>query len=338
MIRGTRVMLLIDREQMFADDPELRSAETRAHAPMEFQLAATLRKFKCKLSIVAFTSLERLRQRLADVQPDVVFNVTEHIGGKRARDVDIVAALDDAGVAYTGATALCLLLCRDKAVSKTIAAQAGVRVPRFTVARRGYPLPDSLPPLPALIKPVGRDSSEGIHMKSIARTPAQLRSRIDVVHRRYREPAIIEEFIEGVDVSVGVVETPRLRILPAQQMDITVKGKGAPLLASYHTKHNDAYHDRWGIRWREAELTRTTRQQLVRDVKTLFPLLALRDYARIDFRLDAEGCLYFIEANPNPGLQANSQGGTWSAVKHSDLVGWILKRALTRGKAMRASG
>lgn len=323
-------MLLIDREQMFAHDPELRSSDTRAHAPMEFQLAATLRKFQCKLSIVAFTSLDRLRQRLADVQPDVVFNVTEHIGGNRARDVDIVAALDDAGVAYTGATALGLLLCRDKAVSKTIAAQAGVRVPRFTVARRGYPLPDSLPPLPALIKPVGRDSSEGIHMKSIARTPAQLHNRIDLVHRRYREPAIIEEFIDGIDVSVGVVETPRLRILPAQQLAITVKGRGAPLLASYHVKHNDAYHERWGIRAGPATLTRSARQQLVRDVKTLFPLLALRDYARIDFRLGADGCLYFIEANPNPGLQANSQGGTWSAVKHSDLLGWILKRALAR--------
>jgi D-alanine-D-alanine ligase len=333
MIRGTRVMLLIDREQMFADDPELRSGETLAHAPMEFQIAATLRKFGCDLSIVAFRSLTRLQQQLAAFQPEVVFNLTEHIAGKRTGDAKIAAALDAAGVAYTGAPPLSLLLCRDKAVSKTIAAQAGVRVPRFTVARLGFPLPDSLPPLPALIKPVGRDSSEGIHMKSIARTPGQLQSRIDVVHRRYREPAIIEEFIDGIDISVGVVETPRMRILPEQQMDITVKGRGAPLLASYHTKHNDAYHERWGIRWRAAQLPRRTRQQLVRDVKIVFPLLALRDYARIDFRLDGQGRLYFIEANPNPGLQENSQGGTWSALKHSDLLRWILKRALARRRA-----
>jgi D-alanine-D-alanine ligase len=326
-------MMLIDREQMFADDPELRSAETRAHAPMEFQIAATLRTFGCELSIVVFRSLPRLQARLASIQPAVVFNLTEHIAGKRTGDADIAAALDAAGVAYTGAPPLSLLLCRDKAVSKTIAAQAGVRVPRFTVARLGFPLPDPLPQLPVLVKPVAHDSSEGIHMKSIARTQAQLKGRIDIVHRRYREPAIIEEFIDGVDISVGVVETPRLRILPAQQMHITVKGPGAPLLASYHTKHNDAYHDRWGICWRAAKLARTTRQQLVRDVKTIFPLLALRDYARIDFRLDEEGRLYFIEANPNPGLQEGSQGGTWSAVKHSDLLRWILNRALARRRA-----
>ncbi len=330
MIRGTRAMLLVDREQTLEDDPEMGSGKPRESAVMEFEIAQMLRKIGCDLTVYAFTTLPRLQKKLASYQPEVVFNVTEHIGRDRTGDVRIAAALEDAGVAYTGASPLGLQICRDKAVSKSIVAQAGVRTPRFTMAPLNVPFPDSLPPLPCLIKPVGRDSSEGIHMASIARTPEEVRRRVETVHRRYREPAIIEEFIAGVDVSVGVVETPCLRIMPARELAITVKGRGAPVLASYHVKHDDAYHARWGIRSIAAKLTPATQRQMVRDIKTIYPLLALRDYARIDYRLDPEGNLHFIEANPNPGIQPNSHSGTWAAVPFRDLVTWIVSQALAR--------
>jgi D-alanine-D-alanine ligase-like ATP-grasp enzyme len=150
-------MLLIDREQMRADDPELRSRATRARAYMEFQLAATLRRLGCKLSIVAFTSLNRLRKRLDSLQPEVVFNVTEHLNKKRTGDVDIASPLEDYGAAYTGASPLGLLLCRDKAVSKTIALSQALGHPlhrseaharRATAARSRHqdPLPHPGPP------------------------------------------------------------------------------------------------------------------------------------------------------------------------------------------------
>jgi len=327
MIRGTRAMLLVDRERTLEDDPEMRSGKPRESAVMEFEIAQMLRKIGCDLTVYAFTTMPRLQKKLASYQPEVVFNVTEHIGRDRTGDVRIAAALDAAGVAYTGASPLGLLICRDKAVSKSIVAQAGVSTPRFTMAPLNVPFPDSLPPLPCLIKPVGLDSSEGIHMASIARTREEVCRRIETVHRRYREPAIIEEFIAGVD---GVVETPRLRIMPARQLAITVTGRRAPVLASYHVKHDDAYHARWGIRSIAAKLTPATQRQMIRDIKTIYPLLALRDYARIDYRLDPEGNLHFIEANPNPGIQPNSHSGTWAAVSFRDLVTWIVRRALAR--------
>ena len=330
MIRGSRILLLIDRECLLAEDPDMRRAATRKHAPMEFHLARTLRELGCAMTLHAFTSLGRLRRELDARWPDVVFNVTEHVNGKRADDARIVDALESWGVAYTGATAAGLALCRDKALSKSIAAAAGLLVPQFAVVCAGAPPPDTLPPLPAIVKPVARDSSEGIHMSSIARTPEALRRRIEVVQRRYREPAIVEAFIDGVDVHAGVVETPRLRVLPPRELVIERSGTDAPLVASYHVKHNDDYRARWGIRTSAARLPRAARHRMARDVAALWPLLSLRDYARIDFRLDREGRLWFIEANPNPGITYRSQCGTWEAVAYPDLVRWILRRALAR--------
>jgi D-alanine-D-alanine ligase len=329
MIHGRRVLLLTDPECILPEDPDLRRAVTKKHAPMEYHLARTLRELGCRTSVRAIWTLDELRQELDALRPDVVFNVTEHFAGTRAHDVRITAALEESGVAYTGTTTRGLTLCRDKAVSKTIAAMAGVRVPRFAVARPGYALPE-LPPLPVMVKPVARDSSDGIHMASIVRTPAALRARIELVQHRYREPAIVEAFIDGVDVYAGAVETPRLRVLPPRMLHVGQDGRGAPLVASYHVKHNDGYRERWRIGSAAANLPKATLRQMTRDIATLWPRLAIRDYARIDFRLDREGRLWFIEANPNPGITYRSQCGTWRGVEYADLIRWILRRALER--------
>jgi len=322
----TLVALLVDKEQRVADDPELMSGRALRHAPMEYHLARTLRALGYVVTIIPCISGRQLIASLTVRKPDVVFNATEKMDGRRANDMQIPALLDLLHLPYTGATAASLLLNRDKATSKSIASIAGVRVPRFALVPPGDTIPPALPPFPLLVKPVWRDSSEGVSLSGIARTPRALARRVELVHRRYREPAIVESYIEGTDIYVTAVEDGALHILPPLEM----RSDGASI-ASYHVKHNNRYRKRWNIRYAPAALTPTQSQQLQHDVRRLWPALQFRDYARIDFRLSSGGELYFIEGNPNPGFSPVSRCTSWKDVDFPTAVGMIVGNAMRRG-------
>jgi D-alanine-D-alanine ligase len=324
------VALLIDREQRVEGDPDLTSRRALAHAAMEFSIARTLRRLGYAVSIVACETGEQLVADLTALRPDAAFNVTEHLHGRRSADLQVAALLELLRIPYTGATPSALVLCRDKAVSKSLAAKVGVRVPEFALAPVGVDAPFDVPPFPVVVKPLSRDSSEGITLGSLVRTRAALQERLRFVHRRFGDAAIIESFVDGVDTYVFAVEGKTLQIRPPHQLHIDAQGSAARSMATYQVKHSETYRKRWGIRSRAARLNAATLRELQDVVRRLWPVLHLRDYARFDFRLTPANELVFIEANANPGFSPASRSDNWSAADYQSAVRQVIENALSR--------
>jgi len=322
-----RVALLADRETRVDGDPSLTSDAARRHAPMEYYIGKALRELEHDVVVIPCISGKQLIRALGEARPDVAFNATEHMFGRRTADIHVPALLEMLRLPYTGATAATLLRCRDKAFSKSLAAMAGVRVPAFALVAIGAELPRNVA-FPVVVKPVSLDSSEGVSARSFVRTRRALERQVDIVHRRFRDAAIVEEFIDGIDVYVMAIEGRTLQLRPPQQL--RVNASGARSMATFHVKHDDEYRKRWGVATGPAQLDAKTARELDRGVRRLWPLLQLRDYARLDFRLTPEGVLYFIEANANPGFSPVSRNDDWNWDDYRAAVKMVVTNAARR--------
>jgi D-alanine-D-alanine ligase len=324
-----RVALLIDRQQIVDGDPDLTSRAALKHAPMEYHIGASLRRSGFDVTLIPCLSGAQLVRDLAAAAPEVVFNATEHMYGRRASDLQIAALLELLRLPYTGADPSALLISRDKAISKSLAEKVGVRIPPYALAPRGFAVRD-VPPFPVVVKPVGGDSSEGITMASVVRSEAALKRQLAVVHRR--GTAIIEAFIPGEDVYVFAWRDERLlHVLPPWCLRIGKDPSSPRSMATYQVKHNDAYRARWRIRSHPAKFDAARLRELRAMFVRLWPALQLRDYARIDCRLTPSGELYFIESNANPGFSPVSRCDDWELPEYDKAIRAIVLNAARRG-------
>ena len=268
---------------------------------------------------------------LKALKPRVVFNLTEWVDGDRKLDFAIAGLLDILKFRYTGSGPAGLQTCRDKALSKHLAAGAGVDVPcSFTLGTKDRIENPGLP-YPLLVKPQFGDGSDEIGKNSLVRTLRELRTRVKAIRSRLKEPVVCEEFIPGHDIYVGVIGNEP-RILAPTEMVVGSKKASAPKFATYRLKNDGAYRTKWRVCYRLARLSPRV-QRMVQDYgKKVFRALKLRDYARLDFRLTDEGRLVFIEANPNSDLTPNTLGRNlcFVGIEYRNLIPRIVETARKR--------
>jgi D-alanine-D-alanine ligase len=211
--------------------------------------------------------------------------------------------LEAEGYRYTGSPPMALLVSRNKAMSKKVLAWHGFRVPRFVTWRPGEPVaPPAELPFPLIVKPLQSDASVGIAHASVVQDAAALRERVALVHERFHQPAIAEEFVNGRELYVSLLGNgDRLEILPITEL---VFDRGIPpeeRIATKHAKWDEGYRARRGIRNVFARpIARATRNRIEEICRTAFRSLWLRDYARLDVRLAPDGEVWVLEANANP--------------------------------------
>lgn len=322
----------MDRESQVEGDPRLTSTRASKHSQMEHYLARAMRELAYEVVIIPCRTGRQLVADLTKARPDVVFNATEHLYNRRTADVHVAAVLEALRIPYTGGSPATLLLCRDKAASKGLAAAVGVRVPPFAIVPPGCGVNGTTPAFPVVVKPAAQDSSEGIGVAAVVSTESALRKRVEIVHRRYRDTALIESFIPGVDVNVFVIEGRRLEIAAPTRRFISAASPSSPhSMATYHVKHNAAYRARWRVRYEMAKLSVRALRTLHRDIRRLWPVLQLLDYARFDYRMTESGELYFIEANANPGFSPASRSETWTWPEYRKAVRTVVENAIRRG-------
>lgn len=333
MRRARRVALLIDSVCQVEGDPGLATRRAFKHAPMEHYLAKAMRELSYDVTVVPCRSGRQIVTDLTALKPDVVFNVTESLHGRHAADAYVAAILEGLRLPYTGGTPEALLLCRDKTASKGLAQAVGVRVPGFAMVPLGSRSGGALPPFPLVVKPAGRDSSEGVGVASFVRSERELAPRIGVIHRRYKDAAIIEQFIPGVDVNVFVVEGRRLQISKPTRRYIGAAESESPYsMITYHAKHNNPYRAKWRVRAKPMELDAKATRELHAGIRRLWPALKLRDYGRIDYRMNDAGELYFLEANANPGFSPMSRTEFWEWPDYVAAVRTVVENAARRGR------
>jgi D-alanine-D-alanine ligase len=240
-------------------------------------------------------------------------------------------------VPYTGCNPRGLILARGKDLSKTLVHHRRIAVPAFAVfpMRRKVKRPARLA-LPLIVKSLNEDGSRGISQASVVDTDEKLAERVSFVHERIGTAAIAEQYIGGRELYVGVLGNNRLRVLPVWELKFGTMGGQA--IATEKVKHDPDYQERMGIADGPAKsLAPEVRAGIQRTAKRIYRTLGLDGYARIDFRLSADGTLYFIEANPNPEIAKSQEFAT--AARHDGLdYPGLLHRILALGISRANAG
>ena len=312
---------------MLADPGNLaRGGRSLGRGQADIYLVRALRRLTRRALLVPYDGVAELAECIERERPDVIFNLTEWIEGDRMKDGHICALLDLYGVPYTGAGPKGLMLCRDKVISKLIAADAGFAVPRHFVAgpRTRSPLP-----FPLVVKPRFGDASDGISQNSLVHSNAALLRRAAMLRRGGVESVIAEEYAAGRELLVTILGK---RIMSIRELVIGRSGPNSPAIFSAELKHDKKYRRRWAVRMEPASLTRTQRQHLKALSRRAAAALELRDYGRLDLKLTPSGEFVFLEANPNPAVvpPRKSFSGSWGGMAFDNVVIEITLRAWRR--------
>ena len=256
--------------------------------------------------LAVYDDVRGMFDRIISFAPDVVFNMCETFYLDRSHEPNIPGLLDLMKVRYTGAGPEALLLCKDKALAKKILAFHGVRVAGFVVSAKGRPLRRLRRfRFPAFVKPLGEEGSTGISKASYARDEAEALERAAFIHQSFGCDVLIEEYVEGRELTVGVLGNPRPLALPPRE---TFFGKAeadetAPRFATQRSKWDDGYRRKWKIRNGEPDpLPAGIPERLAKTARMAYRILKVRGLARLDVRLTEDGQIIVIEVNPNPSL------------------------------------
>lgn len=269
--------------------------------------------------------------------PHIVFNLLEEFHGQALFDHHIVSYLELLQVPYTGNNPRGLVLTRDKAQAKRILAHHAIRVPEFMVVRRGQQgrLADSLH-YPVIVKSLVEHASFGISRSSVVHSDGALAERVDYVHRQLGTDAIVEEYIEGRELYVGVIGNKRLTVLPIWELLFENLPANMPQIATEKVKHNTDIQAEWGIYQKPADdLSPQLTAHIEQTCRRIYRALELEGYARIDFRLRADGTLFFLEANPNPEIAKSEEFASAAAhvdISYPELLQKVVNLGLRRGK------
>ncbi|MAF64458.1 MAG: D-alanine--D-alanine ligase [Planctomycetes bacterium] len=282
-----------------------------------------------------------LRQAVEQWQPDIALNLLLHFQEVGIYDAHVMSYLELLHVPYTGCNPRGLLIASDKALSKKVMAWHRVRVPAFAVFRRGSRVrtPRKLE-FPLFVKSTVEHASQGISQASIVNDEKALVERVEFIHRRIGTDAIAERYIEGREITVGVLGNQRLTVFPAWEMTFANLPRGTEPIATSRVKWNREYQEKLGVECGPAgELDTTQASRLARIARRVYRALGLSGYARIDLRLDAEGRAFVLEANPNPDLSREEDFATSAlevGIEYPRLVQRILNLGLRHSPPWRS--
>jgi D-alanine-D-alanine ligase len=245
---------------------------------------------------------------LARADCDLVFNLSESFGEDDTADFKIAAFLDLIGKNYTGSGARGLMLAQDKAIAKKIFAFHGIHTPVFAKSFRGRLDFSHDLDFPVIVKPAREDGSIGIEFSAVVTSIRELMERMDWLHQHFDSPVLIEEYIDGREMYVGVLGNDKPEALPVIELDLSKLPDGTPRIAAAEVKWGKgtaAYRDTKSII--PTDLTEETVASLQQIAVASYQALELRDYGRVDMRLQADGAVHVIEVNPNPWLSSRAE-------------------------------
>lgn len=271
----------------------------------EYDVVVTLRDMGHEVRALGVGSdLSVIRAAVEEWKPHIAFNLLEEFDGVAVYDQNVVAYLELLRVPYTGSNPRGLMLSRDKALSKKILAYHRVPCPDFAVFPMGRKVrrPARLE-FPLIVKSITADASLGISQASVVDGDEKLRERVAFVHDSVGTGAIAERYIDGRELYVAVLGNHRLQVFPVWELRLDKLAEDAHPIATERVKWSRKYQKKHGITWGEARnLAPETAARLQSLARRVYRTLGISGYARIDFRLDAEGRPWVLEANPNPEI------------------------------------
>lgn len=284
---------------------------------------------------------------------DLIFNLCESLGGISQYEQHVAALLEVLDKRFTGAGSIGLTLAQDKELSKKIFQFHSIRYPKFSCMDAGKVEWSDELTFPLFVKPLNEDASIGIDSGSIVNNVKELMERISYIQTEFNAPALIEEYIEGRELYIGILGNDKPEALPILEWDFSKMPKGTPRIASSEAKWDDesAYKDAPEVF--PTDIPEPVYTKMQEAAIQAFRSLKLRDYGRIDMRLrhvvkdtktkstekdTATANLdnwefYVIEANPNPYLDKKSElamGARKHELSYPDLIEKIVELAMER--------
>lgn len=297
-------------------------------------ISDALRDLGHEPSTLAIDGRPQTLTTLARTSADLFFNLVESYAGDDTMEMHFAAFLDLVGKRYTGAGPHGSFLAMDKSVAKKIIRYHDIDTPYSALVHNGRVEHAQDIRLPVIVKPAAEDASKGIEAASVVNSLKDLLERIAYVHDEFNSPALIEEYIEGREIYAAILGNERPEALPLIELDLSRLPAGMPKIAGYEVKFDtttDAYKLTKSAPARDldADLAERIQQTAI----TAFRALKLRDYGRIDLRVNADGRVYVIEANPNPWLDPAAEftmAAKESGRSYTQTIGEIVELAMKR--------
>lgn len=338
-MRKRRVLVLMHEDLVPPPTMEGHTDEEMLEWKTEYDVSATLENMGHDVRPLGVKNdLNPIREALEEHKPHIAFNLLEEFHSVAQYDQHVVSYLELMQQPYTGCNPRGLLLAHDKALCKKLLTFHRIPTPKFLE----FPLDrivkvPSRVTYPLLVKSVVDDASLGISQASIVHNEDKLKERVRFIHEHIKSDALVEEYIEGREFYVGVLGNHRLQTLPVWELKFTKAPDDVPLIATRRVKWDLKYQKKLGVKTDAAnDLPPSVVSQFSRLSKRIYKILNLTGYARMDFRMSADGKIYVLEANPNPNLSYGedlAESAETAGINYEDL----LQRIMNLGLRYRAA-
>jgi D-alanine-D-alanine ligase len=307
-----RITVLIDQ---WSEKPE-------DHDPVADQVTAALLEGEHEVAYVGVHGdLRALLDDLERSKPELVFNLSESFRDHLFGAVGIVGMLDLLGFKYTGGGPGEFYMQQDKALTKKLLAFDKIKYPEFAVFSQDsdFETGGNLR-MPLFVKPLRQDSSIGIGKDALVDNFRDMMKRILAIHDKINDAALVEEYIDGREIYVGVLGNSMPTALPPIEIDFSGLPEGAPKIMSSRAKWNTRSPEYKGTKAVLADLPDELKARLQKVALDAYRALRVRDYGRVDMRLTPSGDIYVLEVNASCYLEKDSEFATSARVAGTSYV------------------
>jgi D-alanine-D-alanine ligase len=328
-----RVLVLVHETLVPPEKTEGYSQQEIDEWQTEYDVTTALRAMGHEVKVLGLgDNLAELRATIIDWKPDIAFNLLEEFQGIVTYDTYVVAFLELMRLPYTGCNPRGMMISRDKVLSKQILAYHRIPTARYALLprKRRYAEPRKLK-FPLFVKSATEDASVGIAQASIVYDGQKLKERVAFIHEQTNSDALVEEYIEGRELYIGVMGNERLTTFPVWELNFGTLPE-VMSIATRKVKWDRRYQQKHGIDTGPArDLPPGLPTRLAGLARRIYRALSLSGYARIDLRLKPDGSVYVLEANANPNLAQDEDFAT-SALSAGIGYDTVLQRIIQCGE------
>lgn len=337
-MKKLRVLVLMHEHLVPPESTAGLSKEETHPFKVELDVLKTLKKLGHEVIPVPIKQeLAPIKAEIEKHKPHIAFNLLTSFLDIGIYDAHVVSYLELLRTPYTGTNPRGIMLSSDKPLSKKILSYHRIPIPGFAVyrLRRSRISKPKRLNFPLIVKSAIEHSSVGIAQASIVHDDDSLRERVKFIHRHVGTDAIAEEYIEGREVTIGVLGNERLETFPVWEMFFHKLPPGSENIATSRVKWNFKHQAKLGIQTGPAkDLPDGLPEEISKLAKRIYRVLGLSGYARIDMRLTEEGRVFVIEANPNPDLCSDEDLAV-SAKQTGLQYPELLQKILSLGRSYR---